>query len=159
MSIVLTIEVDNASQIDAAIQTVVQSVCDSISTADYSPAFERIATEYEKFHQKLFENETAPDGTGWAPLAASTIKAKGHDVILHETGRLGTSLFSRTADSIRDIDPTFLTFGEDVPYSAFLDVGTRRMPARPHVGLNEDMVDKTAEIIAESTVVVAGGAP
>lgn len=44
-----------------------------------------------------FKHEEGPDGTPWLPLSPATIKAKGHDNILHDSGRLQNSLTYRVS--------------------------------------------------------------
>src|SRR5690242_11027234 len=75
--------------------------------ADYEQTFLEFIPELQHFEQSLFENEKAPNGEPWAPLAPATIKEKGHDVILHRTGALGQSLFGESPDSIHDAEDRF----------------------------------------------------
>lgn len=120
--------------------------------ADYSSLFKAETGRLEKSHEQLFASEHSPAGEPWAELSPFTVRKKGHDVILHETGRLGASLFSRTADSIRDIGARFLAFGTSVFYSMFHTTGTSRMPRREHVGMNMEQVDGLANRVADDLV-------
>lgn len=141
------------------LQRVFDGVGQALDNASYRVPLTLVAKEYERFEGTLFEGEKAPDGTPWAPLAASTVKRKGHDVILSDTGKLGTSLLGESGDSIRDVGDRHLTFGTDVEYSGFLQEGTGKMPGREHVGLSEEMVDLTAEYIADGAVVALNRTP
>src|SRR5258708_431112 len=100
----------------AAVQAVLDDIAHKFNSMDHSIALKLVSREYELFHQKLFENERSPTGSPWAPLRPRTIKKKGHDVILHQSGRLGAALMQTTSDSIREVTDRGLTFGEDVPY-------------------------------------------
>lgn len=141
------------------LQRVFDGIGHALDNASYRVPLILASKEYERFEETLFENEKAPDGTHWAPLKPSTVKKKQHDVILHETGRLGASLIGETGDSIREIDDRSLAFGESVPYSSFLEDGNPNMEARPHVGLNEEMVDRTAEYVADGAVIALQANP
>lgn len=63
----------------------------------------------------------------WAPLAASTVRRKGHDKLLYDTGRLRDSI---TLGTVTD---RTATVGTDAPYSIFHQMGTKRMDARPFI--------------------------
>lgn len=131
-----------------------------IERANFSVPFLLISKELERFEQRLFETEKDPDGNPWAPNKPRTIQEKGHDVVLHgKTGRLGTSLFQTTPDSIRDIQPDMLTFGENVPYSGFLEDGSPIMKPRIHVGVNDEILDMIADYIGDGVTVALGGVP
>lgn len=63
----------------------------------------------------------------WAPLAASTVRRKGHDKLLYDTGRLRDSI---TLGMVTD---RTATVGTDAPYSIYHQMGTKRMDARPFI--------------------------
>lgn len=141
--------------------------------ADFTPALRAEIPHLMETHRDHFDNQSNPVGEAWAPLAQSTIDGKGrrsghnaaHSTILVDTGRLAESLImgeSADADRIRDVERNpgadFLVFGTSVPYSIFHDTGTRRMPARVHVGLNDTDVDKMTERLADFAVEKLKGA-
>lgn len=66
----------------------------------------------------------------WAPLAASTIKRKGHDKILYDTGRLRDSI------TLGEVTPASATAGTDATYSIYHQLGTKSMAARPFIPVN-----------------------
>jgi phage gpG-like protein len=45
-----------------------------------------------------------------------------------------------------------LLFGTDVEYSLFNQEGTQRIPARPHVGMTEKLVDAIADEVLDFAV-------
>ena len=63
----------------------------------------------------------------WAPLAEKTVKRKGHDKLLYDTGKL--------RDSIRMSPPTpsQVEIDTDTPYAIYHQRGTGKMPARPFI--------------------------
>lgn len=91
--------------------------------------------EYDRFQSGGF---SPYGGDGWAELAESTVKAKGHDQILVDTELLKNSLSQRGADGqILDITPEGFRFGTEVPYAEYHQKGTVNMPARPVLEFNE----------------------
>jgi phage gpG-like protein len=93
--------------------------------------------------------EIGPDGPGgkgaaamgrpWAELAAETLlrrrkgkgKGRGGARILQDTGRLKQSIASIVAGGV-------VTIGTGVAYGLFHQGGTKYMPARPFVGINNE---------------------
>ena len=69
--------------------------------------------------------ETDPYDQPWKPLAASTVDKKGDSRILRETGRMLDSL------RIAPLPGAGIGITFDPPYTAFHQIGTRNMPARP----------------------------
>ena len=71
--------------------------------------------------------------------------------------RLSTSLTAKTrqsyGDAVREAvsegNGGALTFGTTVPYATYNDQGTERIPARPHVGMNEQFLDAVVERLAD----------
>lgn len=63
----------------------------------------------------------------WAPLAAATVKRKGHGTILVDTGHLKDSI------TLGEVTERQATVGTDAPYALYLQMGTKSMAARPFV--------------------------
>lgn len=113
--------------------------------------------EVEEIERQSFASQTAANGEAWAPLKPATIRRKGHDRILMETGRLGVSLTQRGhSDAVVEIvdEPGQGGFarGTSVEYAGFHQTGTKRMPARPPVGVSEEYCDGFAERAADYLV-------
>lgn len=103
---------------------------------------------------QLIENQTSPNGIPYAPLAASTVARKGHSTALFETGQLIRSLVSNGDGHVEEVTDNSAVLGTDhrkdgKPVAEFLHGGTDKIPARPFVGVNEDMADHAAELIAD----------
>lgn len=102
----------------------------------------------------IFLNETTPEGIPWEALSDITVSRKGFSKKLVETGRLYESVTTAngTADTIWETseDPAYLVFGTSVPYGRFHMTGTKRMPARPFMGISSQTFDRVAEAVAEA---------
>ena len=120
--------------------------------ADFTKDLQAFIPVLKKQEQEMFSGQNDSAGEARAPLAESTIAKKGHDRILFETGALGDSLFSETDDSIRDVSDHYLTFGTSDKKAMFHQEGTRRMPARPPVGISPENIDKFSDSMADALV-------
>ena len=111
----------------------------------YVGILQGIVADLETLHAQYFVSNTDPVGKPWPPLAASTVRAKGHDTILVDTGKLRASLIGKTGDSIREVfvegETHGLMFGTDLEYAHYHLTGTNRMPARPEVGISNEVMD------------------
>lgn len=113
--------------------------------------------EVEAETRERFAGQIDSNGTAWPPLKPATIKRKGHARILVETGRLGVSLVEDGhPDAVIEIidEPGQGGFsrGTGVEYAGFHQTGTKRMPARPPVGVTEAYCDGFAERAADHLV-------
>lgn len=94
----------------------------------------RAAEELQEAIEVQTASETDAYGRAWTSLASSTVKRKGNDQILRETGEMLDSL------RVRPMSGSGLSITFDPPYTAFHQVGTKNMPARkvlPDAGLPE----------------------
>jgi len=138
-------------------QVVFDGIADQFAAIDYTDPLNETLPKLEKAHQEFFDNEAGPTGA-WPALAPSTVRRKGHGIVLLESGKLTQSLGGRSADSIREVfrdganNQHALIFGTSVEYSIFHQQGTKRIPARPHVGITEPLLDQTAGEVADWTV-------
>ena len=106
---------------------------------DLRPFWTEIFDDLNKLTGQQFKGEGSRS-RGWAPLslAYSAWKAThGGGRILELTGRLRASLAEQTADSIRESRAMEMRFGTRVPYAGFHQTGTRRMPRRRPIDINE----------------------
>lgn len=124
-----------------------------VGDMDYSFVLEQSLEDIAAGEKEAFDAGTAPGGGPWAPLAPSTIKRKGHAVILYETGDLERSLVEVDGPgNIAEASARGLVFGTDIEYALFHDTGTSRMPQRQPVGVSEETIDKIANRVADETV-------
>jgi phage gpG-like protein len=110
----------------------------------------------ERYETGYYEAQADPFGEAWKPLAEYTIRKKGHDTILVDSGRMKGSLTGRTGDSVVDVFQegmnAGLTRGTSVEYAGYHQTGTKTIPQRAHVGLNEEKADQLAEFAADEAV-------
>lgn len=90
-----------------------------------------------------FENSFAVGGIPhWRPLAEGTIRKKGHDTILVDSGQLRQGA---TSINTWQISGGVATMFDPVDYGHFHISGTSHMPARNFVDLNDATADALAE--------------
>jgi phage virion morphogenesis protein len=89
-----------------------------------------IGARMEANVQARFDSKRAPDGTAWLPIAASTrasyeakYKGKIPGSLLERTRRMRDSLSYQAGD-------VSVEWGFSVPYAAWHELGTMRMPRR-----------------------------
>lgn len=114
----------------------------SENVQDARPAFGRMMRLFEAAALEQFATEGAAGGEPWAPLAESTLKYKPPGKgILEYSGRLLNSLVeggvAGGGDSVRFLGRQEMRWGTSVPYAAFHQHGTSRMPRRRVVQLPE----------------------
>lgn len=98
---------------------------------DLTPLMNALGGYGESSTRDRFRTKTAPDGTSWAQLAPSTIKAKnGRSNILVDGGPLEESLKYESGDS-------WVAIGASEQYAKYHQAGTIYMPAREFLGLSE----------------------
>jgi len=157
----ITIDVDDPSGIDAAVQSVVQDVINQVATMDLKRDMENLIVDLEKQHQAMFASERDADGNPWEPLSRWTVDKKGHDIRLYEFGDLEDSLTSKTGLSIRSItkssDGITLEFGTRHRHSYVNHFGGpsswgQTIPPRPHVGISEKTLDTFMNNLADDMV-------
>lgn len=137
-----------------------QSVVDDFDGIEWTPHLIEEQRSMAVEHGKYFARAAGPSGEQWPPLSPFTIKKKGHDTILVETGRLRASLThpDGSADSIRERVSEFTgsgagySFGTGVPYSAPHDRG-QGQKKREHIGIDtqyfDQHVDRTVDFAFE----------
>ncbi|NER97508.1 MAG: hypothetical protein F6J86_27275 [Symploca sp. SIO1B1] len=98
----------------------------------------------EQETERQFATETDPDGVRWAALAPSTLAQKRRlgypDSILTRTGKM-----RRSVNSVADARGVLI--GVDVPYAIFHQQGTRKMPQRRILGMNDKRRGKLVKLI------------
>lgn len=116
-----------------------------VKIADLTPAWEQIAEDLRQDFREQFTTEGAyiAKKMAWAPLRPSTVKDRiskgffGEHPILYRTGRLMRSFSDKNAPgNITYITPTELAVGSNYWTAAWMHFGTRRVVARPIVGLS-----------------------
>ncbi len=133
------------------IDVVLQATEDAVD-GPYTQALDESIRIIQDWEREMYLGQHGPNGAAWAPLSPVTIARKEHSAILVDTGRMFESLTTPngTEDTVWITGPTWLTFGTEVPYAHFHQTGTKRMPARPHVGVNEATVTLIGQRLADA---------
>lgn len=137
--------IQSQQEMDAFIGRVVED----FNNVRMTPFLEDEQRRMEVAHQNYFNRMVSPAGALWRGNAKSTIRRKGHErILVGLTGRLKASLTTQASEyGIRyefDNWPAMakLIFGTDAPYHGFNEFGTKRAPARPHLGIDESYLDR-----------------
>jgi phage gpG-like protein len=145
----MTTTIDNLSDFNPVLDDLQRQV----NEMDYEEILKGSQQDLAEYETGIFAGEFDSNLNPWAPLAPSTIKRKGHDRILLETGALRESLVHVGGPgNVAETASRGMIFGTEVPYAIFHQTGTRRMPARPPVGISEETLDKLCNRIADETV-------
>lgn len=88
--------------------------------------FEDIGSFFEQQIEQRFEREIDPDGRAWEPLAELTVRQKGHDKILVDSGRMRSSAGYFAGGDFVEIG----IGADDSFYAQFHETGTEKMPRR-----------------------------
>ncbi len=86
-----------------------------------------------------FENEVDPDGNKWKRRKVETNKTRGRKILHGETGQLKRVTYIAGKG--------FVKIGASVDYGVFHQFGTKKMPARPFLGINKDDYEEITEIL------------
>lgn len=129
-----------------------------LNQADYSDLFRtEVVPLLVREHEEYFNKEAGPAGP-WAPLAPRTVKKKGFDTILVEYNNMRSSLLFEGPDHIEDITDRTLAWGTSDPKAEIHQNGvlSKKIPARPFVGMTEDMVDTVSDLVADAATAILG---
>lgn len=146
---------------------------------DLQPALRDMGEYLLIAHRHHFEQERAPDGTPWAPLADATILARmrrgvkkpkeGRRSLRTQAGNtkagaigvLARLKILQDSGNLRDalryqVSESALEFGTDRIYGASHQFGRGAIPARPYLGLSSGDERELLDIVAGY---LAGAAP
>ena len=107
---------------------------------DMRSALDEVGLYLERETKLNFAKEQTPEGNAWARLSDSTLRQKKTRAILRETGALAASIRKQPATSTE----VRVTAGTE--YGIFHQEGTRKMPARPFIGLSDRHRDEIMRI-------------
>lgn len=134
---------------------ILQQLENQIGRADYTETLDDYGRDIAAAHASYFDQQTDPNGTPWEPLAASTVARKGHSTILVDTNALRTSLTEINGpNNFFRTDKRGALFGTTVDYAFWHMRGTSKMPARPMVGMNDEVIQQGADKVADASVEV-----
>ena len=84
----------------------------------------------------------------------------GVDLPLWDTGRLVASVGAGSVDHVEEVDRRGLVYGTNVSYAPYHQYGTRTIPARPFLGIGDDLAKQLEDVLvkfAEDEIVKALG--
>jgi len=97
---------------------------------DARPAFGSIADDWIDWIEEQFVSQGSRGSGGWADLAPSTVRGKGHDTILVDTGGLMREATDRGNVLITDTFMHYSLPDREDQIGRFHQSGTERMPQR-----------------------------
>lgn len=103
--------------------------------ADLTPLLREIGDDEVTRTLLRFESASAPDGRAWQPLKTR----QGQTLV--DTGVLRNSIKKQIYGGV------LLEIGTNTPYAAFHQFGTRHIPARPFLGVSDDLIHTAEELI------------
>lgn len=152
MALRFTLTVEGETQLDREFTRFTELV------TDLRPLWPGVITEAKQIFAEQFAGEGVGDRGRWKPLATAYAKLKAAKYpgkpILQRTGRLIDSLTGNTADTITRAEPDALTVGTRVFYGRYHQTGTRRMPARRPIDLNEAQRTRLMKVIQRRMLTV-----
>lgn len=111
---------------------------------DMSPVMREVGDAVREASMDAFKREASPEGAKWPPLSPATIRRRrGGPVhrILQDTGALRQSIVKRLEGNRSVI------VGARVEYAPFHQFGTKRMPARPFLGVSPATREEIMDVI------------
>ncbi len=123
----------------------------------YFPTLAGFAPLLRTAHQRFYSTGTDANGNAWAPLRPSTIKKKGHGIILVDQDPLMDSLTKNTGDTIWSHNERAAVFGTSVFYAKFHQSGGVNLPIRAPVGVDAKTLDVMVDRVADREVQVLKG--
>jgi phage gpG-like protein len=121
----------------------------SFATDRRAGLLKEIGELMRKQHAKrILSEKRSADGAAWAPLKPSTVKKKGNDNILVESGRMAWAWnIAIGADQVSLRNTATSTRGKAVLYLPFHQFGTSKMIARPPLGISDQNMVEIAAVI------------
>jgi phage gpG-like protein len=89
-----------------------------LASADFSEPFAKIVTDIYRIEESIFNSRGRRGGGSWKKLSPVTVRIKGHDTILEDTGDLRDSLTQPNHRyQVLDIQNEHFIFGTSRPYA------------------------------------------
>lgn len=112
--------------------------------------FRQIALLLASATRQNFDRAASPDGTPWAPFKRTPSAKRGGPAakLLRDTGLLMSS-YGAGAGHVERVSGVALEWGSNVDRAAWHQFGTRAIPARPHVGVTPELLQKVDFVITQ----------
>jgi phage gpG-like protein len=141
-----TFEIEGKAQFDRSFNRVEGHI------KDLRPIWDRVERVFYRIEEEQFKSEGAKGRSGkWAKLSPEYAARKAIDypgkLILERTGKLKSSLTSKTSDTVLIKEKQEFGFGSSLFYARFHQTGTKNMPARELFDFSDSQrTDITKEI-------------
>lgn len=116
------------------------------ASIDLQPALRIAAVMCGAAIKENFVRESDPSGRPWAPLKRSRRNSKGKDEILQDTRAMMASF------GLLRLAKTEMDYGSNVDRALWHQHGTKKMVARPIVGVTAALAEKVAKVVAEQVI-------
>jgi phage virion morphogenesis protein len=115
-----------------------QRLADGLAPERLKAPLMKIGQELVESTENRFQTKTTPSGTPWAENAPSTIKRKGKDSPLVDTGIFSRSFLYQVEDTTLTVGTNYLSGPIPGIGAAVHQFGSRngKIPARPFLGLS-----------------------
>lgn len=110
--------------------------------ADLTPLLRELGDDEVTRTLLRFEHGESPAGSKWAgPKQRRKGRKGGSAQVLVDTGQLRNSITKQILGS------SVLMIGSNADYAAWHQFGTRHIPARPFLGVSDDLIQSAQELI------------
>jgi phage gpG-like protein len=119
---------------------------------DPLPVLERAREILANDEELVFQSQGGAIGSRWSALAADTVARKTDDRILVMTGKLLDALTTPSNVHVTAESATLAPRG--VPYASYHMSGTKRMPARPFMGISAEAQNEFLRTLSQYLAVL-----
>lgn len=145
--------IDDPKKLKESLKAIFDDIKDRFLDVDFTEQMEDAQELLIDKHRQHFDGWHDPTGLPWRPLSPITIRRKGHDTPLVDSGRLKASVLEVDhPDHAREIDDRSLIFGSYVEYGRFHQDGTGRIPQREFAGMDSNTADEIVGSVADACV-------
>ena len=122
-----------------------------VGRLDFRIPLRTVALYLNSQARKCFDEQRSPDGKPWARFKRKPSARRGGPSakLLRNTGILMASLTGQAGGHVEVLTATSLTWGSNVPYAGYHQHGTKHIPARPFLGITDQMRGRIEQIVAE----------
>lgn len=121
-----------------------------LSQVDLRPCWQRVTMLLKAKTTDFFHEGKAPDGTYWAPLRKPSKKRGGKSAKpLRDTDKLMLSILGTGGNHIERTEPTSLVWGTNIDYGPYHQYGTRTIPRRQFLGMDDEMQEAIGEVVLD----------
>lgn len=133
-----------------------------IDQINWSRAHAKMCLVLESETKRNFDRGASPDGVPWLPLKHPRARSKGQDKPLRDTGLLMASYSAQGQHHVQESTGATLVWGSNLDYAPAHQYGAEGpggaiIPARPHVGVTDDLLEGIELIILDEAELALSG--